>query len=54
MSDPPGILRAAFVLHFAGVGLMFVVTLVSEFRGTTPQIDAFGTPAVVHFSGVLS
>jgi len=30
-----------------------VIALVAEYRGTAPQIDAFGTPTVVHFSAVL-
>jgi hypothetical protein len=35
-------------------GLMFVViALVADFRGTKDQIDAFGTPNVVHFAAVL-
>ena len=35
-------------------GLMFVViTLIANMRGTVRQIDAFGTPTVVHFSAPL-
>lgn len=35
-------------------GLMFVVmALVAEFRGSEQQIEAFGTPTVVHFGAVL-
>jgi hypothetical protein len=35
-------------------GLMFVViALVAEYRATMAQIDAFGTPTVVHFGAVL-
>ena len=35
-------------------GLMFVViALVAEFRSSARQIEAFGTPTVVHFSAVL-
>src|SRR5919198_5206402 len=35
-------------------GLMFVViALVAEVRGTARQIEAFGTPTVVHFSAPL-
>ena len=35
-------------------GLMFVViALVADFRGSERQIDAFGTPTVVHFSATL-
>ena len=35
-------------------GLMFVViALVAEFRGSERQIEAFGTPTVVHFSAPL-
>src|SRR5215831_9735565 len=35
-------------------GLMFVVTaLIAEFRGTEQQLEAFGTPTVVHFSAAL-
>jgi hypothetical protein len=35
-------------------GLMFVVmALVAEFRGSARQIDAFGTPTVVHFGAAL-
>jgi hypothetical protein len=35
-------------------GLMFVViALVAEMRGSARQIDAFGTPTVVHFGAVL-
>jgi hypothetical protein len=35
-------------------GLMFVViALVAEHKGSEPQIEAFGTPTVVHFSAVL-
>jgi hypothetical protein len=35
-------------------GLMFVVmALVAEFRGSEQQVQAFGTPTVVHFSAVL-
>jgi hypothetical protein len=35
-------------------GLMFVVTaLIADFRGTEQQLEAFGTPTVVHFSAAL-
>jgi hypothetical protein len=35
-------------------GLMFVVIVfVADFRGSQPQIAAFATPTVVHFSAVL-
>jgi hypothetical protein len=35
-------------------GLMFVVmTLVSDHRGSAQQLNAFGTPTVVHFGNVL-
>jgi hypothetical protein len=35
-------------------GLMFVATaLIADFEGTERQIQAFGTPTVVHFSAVL-
>ena len=35
-------------------GLMFVVmALVVDFRSSEQQIEAFGTPTVVHFCGVL-
>jgi energy-converting hydrogenase Eha subunit E len=35
-------------------GLMFVVmALVADFRGSEQQIEAFGTPTVVHFGAVL-
>src|SRR4029450_13117043 len=35
-------------------GLMFVVmALIAESRGSAPQIDAFGTPTVVHFGAAL-
>src|SRR5438094_59027 len=35
-------------------GLMFVViALIADFGGTEQQIEAFGTPTVVHFSAVL-
>jgi len=35
-------------------GLMFVVTaLIVDFRGTEQQLEAFGTPTVVHFGASL-
>jgi len=35
-------------------GLMFVVTaLIADFHGTEDQLEAFGTPTVVHFSSAL-
>ena len=35
-------------------GLMFVATaLLTDFRGTEQQLEAFGTPTVVHFSAAL-
>jgi len=35
-------------------GLMFVVmALVADYRASTQQIEAFGTPTVVHFGAVL-
>ena len=35
-------------------GLMFVVTaLIVDFRGTEQQLEAFGTPTVVHFGATL-
>jgi hypothetical protein len=35
-------------------GLMFVViALIADFGGTARQLDAFGTPTVVHFGNVL-
>lgn len=35
-------------------GLMFVVTaLIADFGGTEEQLEAFGTPTVVHFSAAL-
>jgi hypothetical protein len=38
----------------AMTGLMFVViAFVADFRSAQQQIDAFGTPTVVHFSAVL-
>jgi len=35
-------------------GLMFVVTaLLTDFRGTEQELEAFGTPTIVHFSAAL-
>ena len=35
-------------------GLMFVATaILTDFRGTEEQLEAFGTPTVVHFSAAL-